>query len=326
MVRFPLYLAKVLFPIIACGKAMLLDRKYHYDALWAMMSYMGFPAVLFRMIRRKVPYILTLQEGDDLEMVSGRRRIRIVRGLFKRVFDEAAVVQAISTYLRNWAYAQGFAGVAEVVPNAVDTERFARVPVREELSPLESKTSKKQSDRIIITTSRLVEKNGIGDAIQSLQYLPEDIQFFILGTGPLRESLEKQAHNAGVAHRVRFVGHVPYEDIPLYLHIADVFVRPSHSEGMGNSFIEAMAAGIPVVATPVGGIPDFLVHKRTGLFARVGDPKSIAEQIERFFNDQALKRTVVENAQDLVRTHYDWNKVAHDMRERVFARVLAEQI
>ena len=87
---------------------------------------------------------------------------------------------------------------------------------------------------------------------------------------------------------------------------------------MGNSFIEAMAAGLPIIATPVGGIPDFLKDGETGLFCKVKDPKSIAEQVERLMNDDILRQKLKENGQKLVREKYDWNLIAKEMKSQVF--------
>ncbi|MBX4206384.1 glycosyltransferase family 4 protein [Candidatus Parcubacteria bacterium] len=107
--------------------------------------------------------------------------------------------------------------------------------------------------------------------------------------------------------------------MPQRLREADIFVRPSLSEGQGISFIEAMAAGLPVVATPVGGITDFLKDGGTGLFAKPGDPASIAEAVKRLIGDSALREKVRKNALELVREKYDWSLIAGEMRSKVFA-------
>jgi glycosyltransferase involved in cell wall biosynthesis len=121
----------------------------------------------------------------------------------------------------------------------------------------------------------------------------------------------------GVEERVLFLGHVPHAEMPKYLKISDIFIRPSLSEGMGNSFIEAMCAGLPVIATSVGGIPDFLKDRETGLFCEVGNPESIAERIKELIGDPMLKEKLVLNSQKMVREKYDWSLVAGDMRKKV---------
>ena len=97
--------------------------------------------------------------------------------------------------------------------------------------------------------------------------------------------------------------------------MADLFVRASRSEGLGSAFIEAMAAGLPIIGTPVGGIPDFLKNEETGLFCEVGDPKDLAEKIILLFNNRQLREKLIKNGLELVRAKYDWDKIAEKFRE-----------
>src|SRR3989338_7534047 len=119
--------------------------------------------------------------------------------------------------------------------------------------------------KVVITVSRLVKKNGVMDLIDAMRFLPESVHLLIVGTGELEDALKRIAADLGHAHRVHFLGHLSQDDIPPYLWASDVFCRPSLSEGLGNAFLEAMAAGVPVIGTPVGGIPDFLKDGETGL-------------------------------------------------------------
>ncbi len=116
-----------------------------------------------------------------------------------------------------------------------------------------------------------------------------------------------------LGERALFLGTVPNGELPAYLHISNVFCRPSLSEGLGISFIEAMAARIPVIATNVGGIPDFLEDGVTGLFCEVKNPRSIAEKISLLFNDREMSGALIENAARMVAEKYDWNLVTEKM-------------
>ncbi|MBU1102183.1 glycosyltransferase family 4 protein, partial [Patescibacteria group bacterium] len=103
------------------------------------------------------------------------------------------------------------------------------------------------------------------------------------------------------------------EDVPKYLAISDVFVRPSLSEGLGNSFLEAMAAGVPIIGTKVGGIPDFLRDGETGLFCEARNPQSIAEKITLLLSDEILRQRLIANARKLVEEKYNWDNIAQKM-------------
>ncbi|HLP80096.1 MAG TPA: glycosyltransferase, partial [Acidobacteriota bacterium] len=131
----------------------------------------------------------------------------------------------------------------------------------------------------------------------------------ICGGGPDEHSLRELAHSLGVSTHVRFVKHIRLEELPLYLAASTVFVRASRSEGFGNSFIEAMAFGIPVVATRVGGIADFLTTK-TGFECEVNNPNSIANAIFSLLSEPKQTAAIVKNAKSFVVSEYDWKKVS----------------
>lgn len=294
---------KLLFPFFSFLKAIKLHKKNNYDAIWAMMAaYAGFGALFFKLFHPKIPYLLTLQEGDPLDYI--KKKVRFVYPLFKKIFTKADFIQAISNYLADWAKDMGAKCPIEVVPNGVDIEKFK----------IQSSKFKVKKEKILITTSRLVKKNAVGDVIEAMQYLPENVKFWIIGEGPERKNYELLITNYKLQNRVEFFGYLPHKEIIGYLHKADIFIRPSLSEGMGNSFIEAMAAGVPVIATPVGGIPDFLKDGATGLFCEVNNPKSIAEKVKIYLENNGLREKIIANAQKMVSEKYDWNLIAGKMK------------
>ncbi|HJV33352.1 MAG TPA: glycosyltransferase, partial [Patescibacteria group bacterium] len=301
-----------------------LHRRYRYDGIWAMMAHAcAVPAGLFKTFHPSVPYLLTLQEGDPIDHI--KRTMRPVYPLFLRGFRKADAIQAISTFLARWGKEMGFRGDVKVIPNAVDTKHFSREYPPQELEALKAKLGKKEGDVFIITTSRLVPKNAVGDVIESLRSLPERYRFAVLGIGPLEAELKARVERLGLRERVLFLGQVDHKEMPKYLRISDIFTRPSLSEGMGNSFVEAMAAGLPVVATQEGGIADFLFDPDrnpekppTGLAVDPRDPEALARQFRRLTEDAELRDRIVANARALAFAKYDWEKIARDMRADVF--------
>jgi glycosyltransferase involved in cell wall biosynthesis len=302
---------KYLFPITGFWEALTLVNQHKYDAVWCMMaSYHFLSAVFLKILYPKIPLILTLQEGDPLTYI--KRRARPVWPFFKMLFAKASVIQVISNYLGQFAKDMGATSPVEVVPNGVDIELFSK---ETKLVPMK----KEKGDIFLVTTSRLTKKNGIADVIQSLVHLPNNVKFAIIGTGELEEELKTLTKKLQLEQRVMFIGFVPNHDLPAYLHQSDIFIRPSLSEGFGNSFIEAMAAGVPVITTPVGGIVDFLEEGKTGLFCEVKNPRSIAEQVELLINDNKLYRKIIINAYTMVSQKYTWNIVADEMKKRIFS-------
>jgi UDP-glucose 4-epimerase len=301
-------MGKAWFQIAAAFAGAKLHRKHHYCAVWAMMAHSaGVPAALFKTFFPHVPYVLTLQEGDPPEHVE--RVMRPFGPLFARAFTKADVVQVISTFLGDWARRRGFAGKLEVIPNGVDTKRFGGPLVPHE-------------NTILITTSRLVHKNAVDDVIHALALLPENVTFLILGEGPDEQKLRLEARSLKLEARVQFLGQVAHEELPKFLKSADIFIRPSRSEGMGNSFVEAMAAGLPVIATQEGGLSDFISPATAWVVDR-DSPAQIAQAVRDILANPEKARAVVATARAMVLEKYDWNTIAKDMREKVFARVLA---
>ncbi len=317
---FKLHLLKFLYPVFALIQANRLHKKHGYDAVWAMMAnYSGFGAIFFKLFYKQVPLILTLQEGDPIPYI--KKKVRFVWPLFKLLFRKASIIQTISKYLADFAIEMGATCPVVIVPNAVSVEVFTEKFPKKELDEISLRFKKDQGDIFLITTSRLVVKNAIGDIIESLCYLPERVKFLVLGVGYQEKELKEKVEKLGVGHRVHFLGYVPHKEMPKYLKISDIFIRPSLSEGFGNSFIEAMAASIPVIATPVGGIVDFLKDGETGLFCKVSNPKDIACKVEMYLNDEELKNRIVKNALRMVIEQYDWNLIVKKMKEDVFNKI-----
>lgn len=317
------WLAKLFFPFAAFRKALKLQTDRPYDAVWAIMaSYAGFAAFLFKRKNPRVPFVLNIQEGDHFE-----RRKGIFRPLFAKIFRSADRIHAISNYLADWSRDMGAACPVEVVPNAVDFRLFSEEIPKDDKESLKKKLCKKEEDVFLITTSRLVEKNAVGDIIDSLQYLPKNIKLLVLGQGPLETDLKCQTLRLGLnytdeppvnpGNRVHFIGYVSHALMPAYLAISEIFVRPSLSEGLGISFLEAMAAGVPVIGTPVGGIPDFLKEAETGLFCEVKNPKNIAQKVEKYLKDAESREYIVKKARALVKEKYQWEKIVGDIK-RIF--------
>ncbi len=313
-------LGKYLLPIFGVKKALEFHKEFDFDATWAIMaSYNGFAALVFKIFKPRIPFILTLQEGDPLEYI--KKRVGIFAPIFAQIFRRATIIQTISNHLADFARDMGTKKPIVVIPNGVDTKLFAKGYSWSELEDLKKTLGKAADDVYLVTASRLVEKNGISDVIEALPRLPAKIKFLILGTGELENQLKDLAANLHVSDRVIFAGFIEHLDLPKYLKISEIFIRPSLSEGLGNSFIEAMAAGIPVIGTPVGGIPDFLIDGKTGYFCDVRSPKNIAEVAQKVIFNSKIRQDIIENAKELVIKQYDWNLIVERMKNEVFAKI-----
>lgn len=320
-------LGKFLFQFSAARKASQLHRQYHFDGIWAMMAHSsGVPAGLFKTFHLEVKYLLTLQEGDPPEYVE--RLMRPLWPLFKRGFTKADAVAAESTFLGRWARRMGFAGPLEVVPNGVNFMHFSQSFPANAVDAMRFSLHKKPDDVFLVTTSRLVHKNAIDIVIRALAHLPANIHFIVYGSGLDESKLRKLAKDLGLEDRTHFMGHITHADMPLALAACDIYIRPSRSEGMGNVFIEAMAAELPVIATQEGGIADFLYDAKrnpdketTGWAVDKDSPEQITEAVKDILAHPEQVARVKATAKKLVFEKYDWNLIAKQMHD-VFDRLL----
>lgn len=327
--KFPLHLNKHLFQFTAAFRALRLHRKYRFDGVWAMMAHScGIPAGIFKWFHPEVRYLLTLQEGDPPEHIE--RLAKPVWPLFKRSFTSADVIQPISTFLGRWAKRMGFAGEPILVPNAVNIAHFSVSISDTAIAQMKTALDKQPGDVFLVTTSRMVHKNALDDVIRALPSLPANVHFLMYGGGPDKEQLEALAVELGVAGRTHFKGLIGHAEMPTILRACDIFIRPSRSEGMGNSFVEAMAAKLPVIATQEGGIADFLFDAvrnpgtaPTGWAVDANSPQQIAAAVEIILADAEATAQTVATAYALVVAKYDWELISRTMREQVFASLFA---
>ena len=315
---------KLLLPFLGLIQAWRLQNRRKYFCLWAVMvSYSSGAGYLFNIVRAlsgqtRIPIILNLQEGDSEDHLKYRWGGLIALS-WKLAMRQTDFLTALSNFLLNRAKKNGYTGPSLLVPNGADIEVFSRKINSSVKEKLKEEFGKKADDVFLVTVSRLVRKNATDDIISALPHLAKNVSLIVIGNGVESFRLQKQAHDLGVESRVKFLGFVSHEDIPKYLSICDIFIRPSRSEGFGNSFIEAMASGLPVIATPVGGIPDFLDDKITGVFCSPDNPHSIVQSVKLILDDNVLRRNIIRGAYHRVTERYTWSNIAQKMKD-VFDR------
>ena len=172
-----------------------------------------------------------------------------------------------------------------LLQNGVDTEHFRLAPP----DPAARAALGLDPQRPVVgTIGRLEDRKGHDQLLRAAGTMlaggnGRRPQIVIVGDGPLREQLQAQAQSLGVADSVRFVGIVA--DVRPSLAAMDVFVLPSHAEGMSNALMEAMAAARPVVATAVGGNTEVVVDGKSGVLIPPADPAAIADAIAALLRD-----------------------------------------
>jgi len=305
------FLPKVFLPVAIFFKARTLLASKKYNLIYILQaSQAGGAGWLLRKFGRiNQPVVINLQEGKDFS-----RQAFLVRYFRRWIIKSADYYVVISTYLKDFLIAQG---VIErhifLIPNGVDGNYESRNTNQE----LREKLGISLQDKVIITVSRLVEKNGIADLIKAMVFIKgnyfEPVKLLIVGDAEPRLSLESDLKNLTrelrLGSEVIFAGAVRHESIFSYLSLANVFVRPSYSEGLGTAFLEAMAVGVPVIGTRVGGIVDFIEEGQTGLYCAIGDSQDIGRKVIHVLSDKELHDKLARQGQKLIQQKYDWDIV-----------------
>jgi len=297
-----------------------LIKRNNIQIFWSVMvSYAAIAAVFVKFLNAKIPHILTFQEGNH-EWSFKWRNLGMSYLLWHLIFlfnkvdfitaiSHALLVKNIST---NKIRELGYKGGLEVVPNGV-SKKFLAV-----------KRVSGGNEKVIVTASRLVHKNGIDLLIEACAKLKDEFSFRVLiaGDGPERKNLESRINRYELEDRIKLLGYVPYEKLPEFYAGADIFVRPSRSEGLGTAFLEAMAAGLVTIGTRVGGITDFLFDGKTGLVAKTEDVEDLSRAIRAgiLLPPDHIKE-ITKNAQSLIRERFLWDDIATKM-QNIFNKLI----
>ena len=187
------------------------------------------------------------------------------------------------------------------LPNFLEERAFSHVPV-EVRSARRRSWGVPQGAFVIGTVARLAPVKNHALVLRALQRLDEDVHLVLIGEGPSRRALEELAKELHVDRRVHFTGQlVETENLHQFF---DVSVLCSRSEGFPNAVIEALAAGCPVVATPVGGVPEVIIERQTGLLVPVDQPDALAASVQELRRDAGLRERLCEAGPACVRRRY----------------------
>jgi len=183
------------------------------------------------------------------------------------------------------------------------------------------------AERVVLSVGRLSREKGHTDlvaALAVLRKLDPELRFklIIIGEGPTRAQVERVAQQAGLRDRVTFLGQI--SDVQPYYAIADALALPSHSEGSPNVLLEAMAAGIPVVASAVGGVPEIAIDESSALLVPARDTQKFARALYRVLTDTELAQRLGEAAIARVEDEFSPESYAR-MLVGTYDKLLAEQ-
>jgi glycosyltransferase involved in cell wall biosynthesis len=192
------------------------------------------------------------------------------------------------------------------IANGVDAAKFVRNPNKRQA--IRHKLGIGGDDIVAIVTRRLVDKNGVIYLARATQFLENQaIRFIIIGDGPERGAIEAE-FTRHCGNRAIFLGNKSHMEIVDYYSAADFSILPSLMEATSISGLEAMAAGLPLVGTKVGGIPELIKEGVNGHLCHPADPADLAKQINALMSEDF--RTMGKNSRKMVEKQFDWQQIA----------------
>ncbi|MHB8773439.1 MAG: glycosyltransferase family 4 protein [Syntrophales bacterium] len=294
---------------VSCA-CLLVRTRNRYDLVHfhgaSLPFFFNFP--LLRVLGKKViAKVAAAKVGTEPGSLRGRywglgNRIR---GLLRKVDAFVATTAEIEEGLRQ----DGFTAAGIIrIPNFVDFSVFSP---GEDGTKAAAKRSMGFGEADLVTFSgRFVPRKGIIFLLRAWRDVvaeKKDARLLLLGDGPLREEMTRAAREIGIADSVIFRGQV--NAVAEYLRVTDLFVLPSLQEGMPNALLEAMACGLPVVATRIGGVVDIVADGENGILVEPGNPADMSAAILRLLRDPALTRRISAAARATVERSYSLDSI-----------------
>jgi len=260
-----------------------------------------------------VPFVLSLIGGDLYDPSKGisPHRYGILRWIIRYIAKHSDAITAISHDTKKRAmHLHGITQAIDVVPIGFIPRPFPSA-TREALDIADTFTA--------ISIGRLIPRKGYETLLEAWKTLA-DGNLVIVGAGPLRARLEKMIKTYGLQNRVTLRGKVSDEEKNQLLRAADVYVSAATHEGFGIVFLEAMDAGLPIVAPNEGGQNDFLEHEHHALLIDSSQPQAVADAVQRLKDNPELRRHMSDTNRESVQEFYI------DRTTRTFENILKQGI
>ena len=320
---------KVFFLFQAAYKARQLHAREQFTGMWGLMTYMSIPITLARLLGVRVPYVMTLQDGDPYDKVFNRRSIKPFIPLINKGFREAAIFQVISDHLAQWPKTRGYTG--EVVkifnganPAAIKEDSYSGA----EIEALKTELGKKVGEVWLVNTARLVHQKAFDMVIRALLLLPANVKFLAVGQGEEEQMLKALTKELQLEERVIFTGQVDRTVVTKYRLASDIFVMPSRSEGLGNAGLSALASRLPFITTAADGLAEYSFatdsespYGRTAWVVPMDNPAAIAAAVKDVLTHPEEAKRVADNARRMVVEVYNWDVIAKQMQTEVFKKL-----
>ncbi len=271
----------------------------HYAIPHAVSAYLA--RQVLRKSKKNLKFITTLH-GTDITLVGLEPSFM---PLVKFSIEESDGVTAVSRFLKEKTLTNyNIEKDIEVIYNFIDIDKF---------KPRNSDTFRKHvapgGEKVLVHTSNFRPVKRITDTIRILEKVKQEIptKLVLVGDGPDRSESERLARELDLQKDVLFLG--KQDGLTEILSASDIFLMPSQSESFGLSALEAMACGIPVVSSSVGGLPELVIHNETGYIAEIGDVDRMAKYVIELLTNEKKYKSFSKNARERAVKHFDKNLI-----------------
>jgi glycosyltransferase involved in cell wall biosynthesis len=250
--------------------------------------------------------------ADEARFERGLARVRLTLESFLEGLHVRGVDRVLATSTHSAArIAESYRVSAHrisVVPEPIDLDRWRRA--------LNAAPERTRQGMTVLCVAHLYPRKDVATLVAAMTRLPPEAVLRVVGTGPELQRLRRQARDLGLDGRVEFLGHVPFERLAAQYRRADVFCLPSRQEGFGIVFLEAMVAGLPIVAARAAAVPEVVLDGVCGILVPPGSPEALAGALNRLLSSTAERHRMGEAGRQRVST-YDAPLVAARFLEAV---------
>ncbi len=264
---------------------------------------------VLKLLRKKV-IAKVATAGIGTEAGAFRGRFMGLGNLFAWIMKHADMFIATTAEIEKGLLSDGIPSERiRRITNFIDTACFHPVSL-EEKRQIRKSLGLALEWKIAICTSKFLPRKGIDDLLKAWQIVVSDhpeAVLLLLGEGPLLDSMKQLASELGISDRVLFCGLLP--DVTAYLQSSDLFVLPSRQEGMPNALLEAMACGLPGVATRIGGVVDVIQDGKNGVLVPPYSPESLANAIKNLLANESLARQYSVNGLHTIHEYFSLDSI-----------------
>lgn len=311
-------LAKIQVPFFLSSELFSAKKLVNKEKINLIHAHWLIPQGLVGVILKKlygIPLIVTVHAGDIFPLNN-----KFLKSIARFILNNCDVctVNSIATKKAILNLTKNIKHI-DIIPMGVDLDLF---------SPIKKTKSIKEKFRIkgpfLLTVGRLVQKKGVKYLFKAMPFVLKKFpgaKLVIVGDGPEKENLINLSKELKIENNVIFVGNIQNKLLPNYYATADIFILPSiitesgDTEGLGVVLLEAIASGTVVIGSNVGGIPDIIKDRKTGLLVDEKESNQISEAIIKLLSKRNLRKRLIRNGILHIEKNYSWKSVVDKFKE-----------